>query len=424
MSRFALCLALLYTLFDIFLTQRFSLPAVAAGWLALWAGGRWVWQLFLLFRLGEWLFVAYFGRLPGVVDLKLFWLHPFETFEALGGMADFFTLPLAGSGMLALLGLGLPRRKVRPLPLAASALVLALSFKATAPGGSLAKLEAEAPPAPARPAEVSVVLVVGESLGFDADIARRFEALGIEARPIYAAGTATDTSLSLLLNGALDPRNLTPDSRAHLFALARANGYATRFCTAQPDRWLKHLRPYLGEPFAEEFRTGVGENDAWDMALTACLKLPAGRPAFVVLQQIGEHAPYTYYPPPHADGPAANYRRSLDYTFRFYRKIVDWAKRQKRPVIVLGTADHGELRGQGGRWGHNAFDPAVMRVPFWFVSNLQKGRPEMKKVLCHHDLYLFAARLMGYAAAFPSEKIIVWGTMLSGEDGARVISVR
>ncbi|WP_457596554.1 sulfatase-like hydrolase/transferase [Hydrogenimonas sp.] len=361
----------------LFMGQFDLLIALGVG---LWLyGGRWRWLLglWLFWRVGVWVFAGFSGRLPNAIDYRLLLSHFDETLEALGGLGHFWLAPLAVGALLVLWLWRLPRRERGSIWL--SALGVAVSLYAAAPtgGGSPHRtLDGQASREalePLRQAACDIVLVVGESLSATPDVLARFETLGGFARPILSAATATDTSLSLYFNGKTR-LPLSPDNPNHLADLAKRNGYATTFCSAQSDRWLRHLRGFLHEAAFDRFETGVGWGGTWDRALLHCLPgAETAKPAFVVLHQIGEHAPYRYFAGEPADDTLANYRKSLDYTFAFYREVLGRLRARRRPFVLIVTADHGEFTGD--RWGHNTFDARIYTVPFFIVTNSMASTP-------------------------------------------------
>ena len=268
---------------------------------------------------------------------------------------------------------------------------------------------------------MDVIVVIGESMACDEKIVRRFEKLGGYARCILSAAVNTDVSIPLLLSGLDNPARLRENDGHNLFALAHRNGFYTRFFSAQSRHNLRYIRPYLGLKQIDDYSDTPKSKRApkYDMALLRGLKGLPDRPAFVVLHQMGQHAPYIFYPGPKSGALAERYAKSLDYSFAFYRKLIKTLETSGRPYVLIITSDHGEFRGQNSRWGHNTFAPEVYTVPF-FIRFAADPWAWYDKIRSHGDLYRYIRYLLGYGARFVPLKppYIINGTMQSGEDGS------
>ena len=267
---------------------------------------------------------------------------------------------------------------------------------------------------------MDVIVVIGESMACDEKIVRRFEKMGGYARCILSGAVNTDVSVPLLLNGLDNPARLMEDDVHNLFALAHRNGFYTCFHSGQSRHNLRYILPYLGLGWLDDYEDTPKDKRAplYDMALLKGLDNLPRRPLFVVLHQMGQHAPYTFFAGKKECDPARNYARSLDYSFAFYRKLIEILEKRARPYVLIITSDHGEFRGQKGRWGHNTFAPEVYTVPFFIRFDVDSWA-WYDKVRSHGDLYRYIRYLFGYGARFVPLKppYIVNGTMQSGEDG-------
>ena len=88
--------------------------------------------------------------------------------------------------------------------------------------------------------------------------------------------------------------------------------------------------------------------------------------------------------------------------------------------------DHGELLGQNGRYGHNAVDLDMAKVPFLFYGpGLKEGEVERLKselgcLSNHYLISLQVASLLGYNISNPNEvpgQYYLNGTDVFGEAG-------
>jgi len=138
---------------------------------------------------------------------------------------------------------------------------------------------------------------------------------------------------------------------------------------------------------------------------------------FAVLQMIGEHAPYIYFPGEKTGERMIDYKRAYRFSILLLRAMIETLRADGRPFIFIFTSDHGELTGEGGRWGHNLFDPQVYTVPLLIVTSLDLPR-HLGRIACHADLYRFVRSILGYEPFHPIEPpYIVNGTMLDRQDG-------
>ncbi len=386
-----------------------------------------VWLLFLLsIHALHWLFGVYFGRDVAPFDLYLFVTHIDETFDAMIGMPGLFLPPIlaVGVGASLLIFLKGVRRGARRCRWIVWPLVLVLLV----PMGGLHEktkmsgIDANRRiPSVVRGPLMDVVLVIGESMACDENIVRRFQKLGGYARCIVSGAINTDVSIPLLLNGLNDPAMLERDDPRNLFALAKGNGYHTRFDSAQSAHNLRYIEPYLGLRWIDDYHDTpkLSRRPLYDMALLKGIDHLPPHPAFVVLHQIGEHAPYIFFPGAKSDDPGKNYAKSLDYSFGFYRRLIEKLDESGRPYVLMITSDHGEFRGQKGRWGHNVFTQEVYTVPFFIRFDVDPWA-WYEKVRSHGDLYRYIRYLLGYGSRFDPLRspYVVCGTMQSGEDGS------
>ena len=283
----------------------------------------------------------------------------------------------------------------------------------------------ETPLYPVREDDLNIILILGESMRYDNYVEQKLKQQGHFYKKIYAAATNTDVSLPLLLNSKTNPLKLSPNNQTNLFRLAKKSGFNTAFISIQSENALRYIKPYLQLDFIDYYKSfdKKSRKPTFDFLLLKELeKFDFSKKSFIVLQQIGEHSPYHYFDGKISKNPSLNYRKSIDYSFKFYARIYDYLKSLKKPFILIYTSDHGEFSGKDGRFGHNSFDPIIYEVPMFITSTI-KLPPLYQDIRSHYDLSQFLIYLLGYKEKFElkNEKIIINGTMLSREDGFIVI---
>jgi len=399
-----------------------------------------IYAIILFLSVAEISFFSYFRRRIESVDVKLFWTHMSESFETFFALPSLFFLPLlllalgnvflwaAGRWQLEPL-YGYPRRKYAGL-----LFLLLLNVNGVLGIGSLNALfqapfvsqqtytpGKQIPLSPKRRTDISVVLLLGESMRYDADVAQRLETLGFFYRKVWSGATNTDVAVPLLLNGKNNPLDLRLDDEENLFRLAKKNGYGTHFISIQTEKALQYIKPYLQSNYIDHYRT-YGKTERipkYDTLLLGELKqIDFSRKQFVVMQQIGQHAPYRYYEGEKSDDIIENYRRSVATSFRLYAKIDAFLKLHAGKYLFIYVSDHGEFVGENGRYGHNTFDEMIYGVPMFISSGipLPKG---YETVASHYHLSQLLRYLLGYGdlLSLSRKDHIVNGTMLSREDG-------
>ncbi len=273
-----------------------------------------------------------------------------------------------------------------------------------------------------KPSDRDVVVILGESLRYDPAY---FKGMDVTVRPVFSGATNTDTSLPLFFNGVRQLPDLRKKSPYNLFYLAKENGFATAFISAQSAGNLKYIRPYLYPEAIDYLKTYEREmlGELFDgVLLDELRRWDRKKKSLIVLQMVGEHSPYRFYPDsfaPYSSEQSAekrvaeDYGNSVAFTRSILEKILDELKKSSRDYTVFFTSDHGELLGR--EFGHNQFREEIYRVPS-FVSG--SGMAAKEVVTSHHDLYRLVRRGLGWQCEAESGGgTYINGTMLSGEDG-------
>ncbi len=381
------------------------------------------------------LFFHYFQREWQSSDIYNFMTHMPETFETFFAFWQMFWIPILSFSVIILL---IVKKKKAPLLYGKKGAFFALVFgffalpqlrilpelilHESSPNSFCTQ---ETPLYPRNEGMQNIILIIGESMKYNTYVEEKLKNLHLFYKKIYAGATNTDVSLPLLINAKNNPLHLTGDNQTNLFRLARKNGYHTAFVSLQTPAALQYINPYLQTGMIEQYQSfdKKERSPKYDFYLLDALKeANLSRKNFIVLQQIGQHSPYRYFPGKKSASAKQNYQKSLDYSFQLYAKIINYLKKSQKPFILLYTSDHGEFTGENGRWGHNSFAPTIYEVPFFATAN-SKLPKETKKIASHYHLSQFITSLLGYydKTTFSKEKHIVNGTMITREDGYREI---
>jgi glucan phosphoethanolaminetransferase (alkaline phosphatase superfamily) len=252
---------------------------------------------------------------------------------------------------------------------------------------------------------VTVAVIMGESitanrlgvLGYDKDTTPRFSAWAKEppkgfaftARIGYSGGLATYASVPSLLRMSYWP--MQADRRGlNLFDLADRSGFKSWYLSAQAPVFLNLAG---GAHKAEKVLTDAdlqqrfGSNN--DDGLVALVKeLPGdARRRFVFLHQRVNHSNYTQHcehvvpsidlaPVPSKAPRGVRTPMAYDNGLRCYDRNVaalsEALMAAPGAVHIFITADHAELMGEAGLWGHSMADLKAATVPYFLLTN----RPE------------------------------------------------
>ena len=383
------------------------------------------------------LFFQYFQREWHSSDIYNFFTHTDETFETFFALWQMFWLPLLTFVLLLWL---ISRKKNFLLPYSKTMLSVTMitalfvlpqlhifpDLLLTKQYEKPASTRDESPLYPHYESIQNIILVIGESMKYDNYVQKKLEDMHLFYKKIYAGATNTDVSLPLLINAKNNPLQLTGHNETNLFRLAKKNGYHTFFISLQSPQALRYIDPYLQKEQIDHYRsfTKAQRKPKYDLYLLDALKkIDLHQKNFIVLQQIGEHSPYHYFPGKKSTSAQKNYLKSIDYSFQLYDKIISYLKKSQNDFILLYTSDHGEFTGENGRWGHNSFAPTIWEVPFFAVAN--HPLPEKTKMIAsHYQLAQFLTYILGYHNQLEynsTEKHIVNGTMITREDGYREI---
>ncbi len=303
----------------------------------------------------------------------------------------------------------------------------------------------------APPGPINIVVVMGESLGYshmslfgyERSTTPRLESLKGDPGFVYhraiAGGISTKASLPLFFNIQREPDNVQHMFRyeSNLMKMAKAQGLATHYISNQ----TSHLSTYSGTEYADHYLTKENMEPLYrkeyDAALVTALKrIDLAKSNFIVLHQRNAHSPYHYnYPPAFERYPTANldryqftvntYDNAVGFTDHVLHEIIQTVKqRSKVPTYVFFTADHGELIGEDGKYGHAMLEPGVAAVPFILYAHRgDAGKIAQFRAMqhpSHYEIGKAIARVLGYEVVNPNEKDGVFyinGANLDGSAG-------
>jgi len=404
---------------------------------------RVIYLAILIFGFLHYLFFSYFHRTIESVDISLFFSHIEESFESFFALYSLFVLPF----VIVAVGLFFIRytkriqtATLRPKIWISYPLLLILLLLNLNSNMALQLLNAlidrplqtstishiqEIPLYPKREVDYNIVLLLGESMKYSEYVESKLQKQSLFYKKIYSGATNTDVSIPLLLNIKNNPLDLTKTNESNLFRLAKKSHLQTSFISIQTQKSLQYIKPYL-QPKQIDYYKSYSKKERkplFDLLLLDELRqIDLSQPNFIVMQQIGQHSPYHYFQGKKSDNPAINYQKSVDYSFQLYTQIENYLKSSKKPFILIYTSDHGEFTGEGGRYGHNRFDPIIYQVPLFILSNIELPN-HYAEIRSHYNLSEFLLYLLGYKEELElsEEQSIVNGTMLSREDGFRVM---
>jgi len=281
---------------------------------------------------------------------------------------------------------------------------------------------------------VNIVVVMGESLGYrhmglfgyERPTTPRLSAMRDDPafifRPAISGGVATKVSLPTFFNILREPDNLRHviGYQSNLLKMAREQGLKTHFLSVQ----TANLTTYAGVEFADRYVTKEdilplveAEKDGALLKLLADIDLSASN--FIVLHQRNSHSPYdssypasfTRYPPAQDDFKTHmvnTFDNSVLFTDHILHGVIEQLRqRAAGPTYFIFTADHGELLGEGGKFGHSLLEPGVAKVPFIFYA--LRGDAEVLarvrrfEVPTHYEIARLVADLLGYKVENPNE---------------------
>ncbi|MGR5126216.1 phosphoethanolamine transferase [Photobacterium swingsii] len=258
----------------------------------------------------------------------------------------------------------------------------------------------------------------------------------------YSAATFTDVTLPSIFNMIATPNGEKQISsrKTNLFRMAKDNGYQTSFFSAHAIDGMDLINK-VGLEYIDHYTTASDlGNDNFTSALDKELidyieTIDFSKDNFIVLHQIGSHAPYTKRVPsdfkPYGTGNYLDdYDNSVLYTDEFLQEVFDLIKsKTNNDFTFVFTSDHGQSV-TDKTMGHGSLNQINdYTVPFVFYSSDSSVKSNYVesfshcKMMFHQQLAVFLGQSLGYKVAAPGcKKGIVNGSRLNGSAGFKKIS--
>ena len=205
----------------------------------------------------------------------------------------------------------------------------------------------------------------------------------------FSGGLDTYASVPTFLRTAYWPIEVQKFG-VNLFELAYRQGFKSRYLSAQT---MNFLTAAGGAPHAERIETREGNQQRYaakrdDMLVEFAKEVPdTSEHNFVFIHQSVNHTAYTrnclhapqgMYVFKNEKGSADDERRaSYDNGLRCWDRNVTMIAKQflkrRGAVYIFITADHNELMGEDGGWGHGFDDLRVAMVPMMLLTNRPKS---------------------------------------------------
>ncbi len=387
------------------------------------------------FYLIHFIFISYFGNQIQYTDIYLFFTHITETFESVATLYDitFYPLLIVATTSFVIMYIRYEKSKI-PTFLLSAFLLFFLLFQDKMYDASLSLIKESVKSiflkkekgdiqksddknrVPLHKTDNNIILVIGESMRSRENLKERYEIFeNFTYKTIISGATNTDVAVPMLINGGISPQKINIEH--NLFLLAKKNGYKTSFITAQNEKSLKYIEPYLHREHIDDFKI-LGSRDDKDLIYNL-QNISLEDNNLIVLQMQGEHSPYIYYENyDRDDSIELRYHKSMSYSNAVLKQLIEHVSNQsKNPFIFIFLSDHGEFIGENGKTGHNRFEKEIYSVPLVLHSNLEINVQKLKN---HNDIYELIYYHLGYAKEFKlqeRDKIRVYGTMITEEDG-------
>jgi glucan phosphoethanolaminetransferase (alkaline phosphatase superfamily) len=280
-------------------------------------------------------------------------------------------------------------------------------------------------------AKVNIILIIGEGInpyhmslfGYERDTNPLLTKLKDDPNFYYirglSAGVNTIVSIPLFINGVYEPNNYKAleEKNSNLFKLAKQHGFKTFYISSQTGALLTHLNAEFIDYSIFDKKAPLLFNQYQDGAfLKIANDLEYAEKNFIVINQRNAHTPYesnySKYPEFNKfNNTQANYNQfmidSYDNAMLFndyiiYNLIDFYRQKFNSPTYIFFTSDHSEGLGKDGIYGHSLLNQHIAEIPFIAYINNEKRNiyqsqlMQIKEPICHYELSLIIASLLGF----------------------------
>jgi len=303
--------------------------------------------------------------------------------------------------------------------------------------------------------DANIVIIMGESLssenmqlfGYHRKTTPHLSRLKDNRRFIYqqsiSSAVSTRVSLALFYNTVYEPDNIAhiQSMDTALYRLAKRSGFNTHYITTQKNAGgltysfsLKDIDTWKDNSHLNHYPSHYDDRLLKELK---AMDLDYSQPQFITLHMRSSHTPYvdnypkeqSVYPvdgQSYTDYLLNSYDNSVIFNDEVITDIFNFFDTTGQPTYIFFTADHGELTGQNGQFGHNQVDLEIAKVPFLFYgANVSERKVtalanDLGNLPNHYVISKTIARLLGYKIINPNEKNDMFylnGTAVFGEAG-------
>ncbi len=284
--------------------------------------------------------------------------------------------------------------------------------------------------------------IFGHSQETTPNLARRLKTSGpfkLFARKGFSASVTSRTSIPLFYNGQKNPRHteITELNIANFFRLGKRNGFETYYFSSQVGSMMLHASLQNIDKHAVREMYEERINKIRDDILPELLEKevkPAPRRLIYLHQRVNHalyrancaHVPHINTIRPKTmsfnDQRRAEYDNGLRCWDRNVDNILKYFEQQPGAVYVFITADHGEMMGQYGLWGHLTLKMEGAVVPMLLFTNRPDSEIAQKFQsmipMTHFKMVQLINRTLGFDIQDPNtgpETFYVNGTLSFGK---------
>ena len=285
-----------------------------------------------------------------------------------------------------------------------------------------------------------IILLVGESMNFkhlglydyERNTTPNLNKLKDNENFIYkkalSSSISTSSALPFLFNIIREPGNfkVLSNKNNNLFRLSKENGFKNYFITSQESKNLNDV----GVNFCDEIITK--EDDYIDFTdkkddnllqyLDKFLNEKNVKNKFITIFQRNLHSPYENNYEEHYDEfniyninqktrkekMVNSYDNAVLFEDYFINEVINRINKiQDKSIILIITADHGQMLGEDNLYGHNILDYRVAQIPFmiYYNDNYKIGfdKKNIFDNISHYEISKIIANIIGYEVKNPND---------------------